>query len=1134
MNSDNPLFKQALYEAVIDGSPVAITTFDLDGRITSWNSAAESIFGYSQEEAIGQEIAGLLSESENGKAPSFDLARMIDEDGRIWLTVKQLRKDQPPINVELTGVGLKAEGKTVGYVCMYSDTSEIQRINAQLRNQKEYFEALFENSPVAVVTADLEGVIVSWNPLAEKLFNYTQEEVVGVNLDDIVANHPSIHEEGLQNTQQVLSVGRVQMSTRRTRKDGSLVDVELLSLPVIVGGQKVGFIAIYHDITEIKRIEEELRYQKEYYEALFLNSPVAFVTADLEGDVISWNPIAERLFGYKAGEVIGKNLDDMVANHPAIREEALSNSAKVLDEGRIQVTTQRTHKDGSLIDVELLGLPVVVSGKKVGFIGMYHDLTEIKRIERELRFQKEYYEALLLNSPVAVVTADLEGKVVSWNPEAEKQFGYEQDEVIGVNLDTLVAKGDYFRAEAMDFTDQVLNDERVQASTKRSRRDGSLIDVELLSLPVTVGGEKVGFITIYHDITELKNAERELRYQKEYFQALFENTPAAVVTADIQGDVVSWNPIAEKLFGFSKEEVIGGYLDDFIANHPSIHDEAVAYTEQVMTEGRLQAIARRTRKDGSFVEVELLSLPITVAGEKIGYITIYHDITELKNIERELRFQKEYYEALFRNNPVAVVTTDMQVNVVSWNPATEKLFGYSEEEAIGQNLDDLVATDERVRGEAVAYSGQLTSQYMDLVHLSTQRTRKDGSLVDVEAIGVPVFVNEQQVGFIALYYDITRLKNVERELRQQRAVFEAILENSPVALVNVDRDGNVLYWNKESENLFEYSVEEALGRNIDDLVANDETIREEAVQYTNELFQTGVLHVTSKRTRKDGSLVDIEFSALPVTLGDEIIGYAGAYHDIGLLLEARLQAEKANQAKSEFLARMSHELRTPLNAIIGFTRIVKRKGADLLPTKQLGNLEKVLISAEDLLGLINDVLDIAKIESGRIELELTEFELEPLVDLCISTTMPLISTSKVRLTKDLKGRIPPLLSDEYKLKQILLNLLSNSAKFTGEGEIKTSVARAGDKIALSVHDTGIGIPSDALERVFEEFQQVDTSTTREYGGTGLGLPISRKLAQLLGGELTAESIDGEGSTFTLTIPIRYPSDSPEDLSSSIA
>ncbi|OGO37062.1 MAG: hypothetical protein A2W35_11845 [Chloroflexi bacterium RBG_16_57_11] len=249
-----------------------------------------------------------------------------------------------------------------------------------------------------------------------------------------------------------------------------------------------------------------------------------------------------------------------------------------------------------------------------------------------------------------------------------------------------------------------------------------------------------------------------------------------------------------------------------------------------------------------------------------------------------------------------------------------------------------------------------------------------------------------------------------------------------------------------------------------------------------------------------------------------------AIENVRLITElerARQEAIQANQAKSAFLANMSHELRTPLNAIIGFTRIVRRKGDELLPQKQLDNLDKVLSSSEHLLGLINTVLDIAKIEAGRMDVQAANFQIKPLIEMVGSTTQPLIRQGKVKLVIEIAEYIPPLHSDQEKIKQILLNLMSNAAKFTHEGSITIKARSEGNTLIVSVADTGIGISPQAMERVFEEFQQADTSTTREYGGTGLGLSISRSLARLLGGDLTVESVEGQGSTFTLAVPLNY-------------
>jgi signal transduction histidine kinase len=237
--------------------------------------------------------------------------------------------------------------------------------------------------------------------------------------------------------------------------------------------------------------------------------------------------------------------------------------------------------------------------------------------------------------------------------------------------------------------------------------------------------------------------------------------------------------------------------------------------------------------------------------------------------------------------------------------------------------------------------------------------------------------------------------------------------------------------------------------------------------------------------------------------------------------EKSRQLEIASRHKSEFLANMSHELRTPLNAIIGFTRIVMRRSKEQLEPQQYENLEKILASGHHLLALINSILDLAKVEAGRVEVNPSEITLPAVLQQCTRTVEPLIHPDVVELIQELDDAIPRMYADEEKLRQIVINLLSNAAKFTERGSIRLRAQGSHGIVAIAVSDTGIGIPPDKLELIFEEFEQADASSTRMYGGTGLGLAIARRLARLMGGDITAESALGSGSTFTLKLPLRY-------------
>jgi PAS domain S-box-containing protein len=727
------------------------------------------------------------------------------------------------------------------------------------------------------------------------------------------------------------------------------------------------------------------------------------------------------------------------------------------------------------------------------------DQAELDRddVSQELERQRRYFESLLEISPVAIVTTDLATVVTTWNPEAERLFGYTRDEALGSRIDDLLANTDDLRNEAAAFIAETSRNGRFHAVTRRMRKDGTLVDVDLLAVTVVVDGEPAGYYVLYHDITELQR-------QKRYYESLFELSPTAIVSTDPAANVTSWNPAAEQLFGYDAAEAVGRNIDELLAKDPRIHAEAVRISEQNVAGDEVRLVTQRTRKDGSLVDVQVLAAPIVVGGEQVGSYALYHDISELQR-------QKRYYESLLESSPSAIVTIDLDAAVTSWNPAAERLFGYTRDEAIGRNIDGLVARHEDLRGEAEGMN--LEGATKGHAHRVTRRTRKDGSLVDVDVVGASIDVGGEQVGLYAIYSDIS-------DLQRQRRYYEALFELSPGAILTVDTNGNVTSWNPSAERLFGYSAAEAMGRNVDDLLASDPGLHEEAVRAGARVAEGEQVHLVTRRTRKDGSLVDVQLLAAPIVVGGEQVGLYALYHDISELQRARLEAEAATQAKSAFLATMSHEIRTPMNAVIGMTELLLGTELD---TEQRSYGDVIRTSGEALLSVINDILDFSKIEAGRLDLEFHPFDLRECVESALELVAPIASDKELDLAYLLAPDTPEaLIGDAARLRQILLNLLNNAVKFTEQGEVVLSVgaeslADGRHRVHFSVRDTGIGIPAERLDTLFESFTQVDTSTTRRYGGTGLGLAISRRLTEAMGGQIWAESRVGEGSTFNFTI-----------------
>ena len=496
---------------------------------------------------------------------------------------------------------------------------------------------------------------------------------------------------------------------------------------------------------------------------------------------------------------------------------------------------------------------------------------------------------------------------------------------------------------------------------------------------------------------------------------------------------------------------------------------------------------------------------------------ILHDITERKNAEAALEQSEIMFRALFDLSPDAVVVIDPHDPsglwpIVDCNMAACLMNGYRREELIGHSIDILntsVGTD----AERIAYMDKLREAGNESLKVETHHRHKNGVIFPVEVSTSLIKVGEREF-VLGLDRDISERRRVEGELLREKQFFESLVLNSPTAIVVLDDNEKISSCNPAFEDLYGYKSNEILGVALDTLITTAETYAE-AQQYSQQV-RHGTVHAFGKRRRKDNSLVDVEISGVPVFVADEKIGTLAIYHDVSELVRARKEAEGASRTKSEFLANMSHEIRTPMNGVIGMLELALDTP---LSSEQRDYLQTSLQSAEALLTLLNDILDFSKIEAGRLEFEKINFNLRNTVEDVAYTLARRAQDKGLEMACLIHSDLPgELRGDPGRLRQILVNLVGNAIKFTHQGEIVIRAETIEETethaiLHFAVEDTGVGIPPERQAAVFDRFTQADGSTTRKYGGTGLGLTISKQIVDAMGGKIGVESSPGVGSTF---------------------
>ncbi len=765
---------------------------------------------------------------------------------------------------------------------------------------------------------------------------------------------------------------------------------------------------------------------------------------------------------------------------------------------------------------------------------------------------------------------DIGTEAIAWSPQTFEILG--RDPALGPprNYDENAALYEPASAELISIkvAEVISTGESQDYELVARRPNGQRVFLQAIAVPrKDATGQVAGLYGTLQDISAHKEAEMATAR----LAAIIASSDDAIVGKDLNGVITSWNDGAERVFGYTATEMIGTSILRLIP--PDRHGEEAHILATVRRGDALRHFetVRRT-KDGRLIDVSVTTSPIKdVAGRIIGASKIKRDITEQKEAADRLQRSEASLANAQRIARIGNWDLDIATGEISWSAEIFEIFGIGREDfgATYAAFMAAVHSDDRARVDGAQRAALAGEAQLDIEH---RIVHPDGTERTVHELADLIRDSANRPARLTgTVQDITARTKAAAALLESEETFSAAFRAAPTAMVITNMESKLVEVNPAMCAMVGYARENMIGRTLVELGLMGEEARDVWVGRAQP-GSGAARGLEFQLKRRDGSLVDVVASVTDITLHGvrhclctaldvtEQRVAQQALQQLNLTLERRVAertaeleaanrelaahadtishdlrvAEAADQIKSAFLATMSHELRTPLNSIIGFTGIVLMGKAGPLNAEQTKQLQMVRESGWHLLDLINDVLDLSKIEAGQIELRMEPFNLPASIERVLAMIGPLAEKKGLELAAEVAPALRVMVSDQRRVEQILLNLLSNAVKFTDQGRVLLTAellddfhpARDGESkpvprpaVRLCVADTGIGILSEDLLKLFQPFRQIDSGPARRTDGTGLGLAISRRLATLLGGEIAAKSAWSRGSEFTVTLPL---------------
>ena len=1074
-------------ENVLNYSPTGILTYKSSGECTYVNERAAEIVGASIEQLKSQNFRAIESWKQSGLLALAEKAIVTNEittsdihhystfGKEVWMTANC--------------VIFKSEDDEENILLTITDITERKQATREIEQLKDFNESIVQTMTEGIVIENKQGEFTFLNPAACDLLGYSSEELAGKHWTEFI---PPDQQPIVQSANERRAQGEADhYELEMVRKDGERISLLVSGNPRFDAEDNfIGTIAVFSDITEQTRAIEALRQSEERYRTLIDQIPSIVYIDDATsnpGRTQFVSPYIEKMLGFSPEEWIQGGFNFWVEHlHPQDRERVLDEYQSVTqDKSTLDCEYRLLAKDGGIVWVRDQATVLYdVNGKPRTINGVIHDITARKKADDALRESEQRFHMLFTTSPDAILVIDPHDEEVIWpivdcNEAACEMNGYTREELIGQPIDILNTTPDTLEEHNV-YLEQMRSEGVLRLEATHLHKDGHIFPIEVSSSIFTFEGREL-VLGIDRDISERKQAEAEIERRVAELETLYEN-------GLLISGLLDPRKIAKRIVEVLEQNLNWHHVAIRQYHEENDHLELLAFSQPNLNTEQLEQHVDRLNK--------VISSPNHGLS---GWVIRHNKPIRSGNLSKEPNYVSTF-PGLKSGLYVPIQTGGVPIGSIAVE--TEAGDAFTEQD---ERLLITLANQAAISFENAKLYTRLQKE------LSERRQAEE----QIRKLNIEL---EQRVAS----------RTAEIEAAHQRMGLAA--SAAGIGIWELKSETDSLFWDERMHELYGTSPVIFNPTVPDWLTFVYPDDRQMVEEKRAQAIEKNLPYESEFRiVRADGSLRHISSHAIvQYDKEHKFTDMIGVNLDITTIKQAEetlrmanMELERALKVKDEFLANMSHELRTPLNAILGLSESLEEQIAGPLNEKQQKYIHTIGESGHHLLTLINDILDLAKIEAGQIILDINKVNVHLVCQASIRMIKQLAQKKEQNVNIEINEKVNLIWADERRLKQMIVNLLSNAVKFTPHGGnlgINVDVEEAENTVMIMVWDTGIGIKDEDMERLFQPFVQLDASLDRESPGTGLGLALVAQMTRLHGGRITVDSTPSEGSRFTIILP----------------